>query len=253
MRAAFTMWKNKRMIILAAVCAAIFWTARTALMIDFPLLAPEVTEIGAANLLPMLFGLLFGPAGAWGAALGNLISDLGTLTFKSLIDFVGIFLLGYLPYTMWTTLKPLADGQRNPAVKNRRSWMLYILIALISSVAGSVVVTTWLEALGFLPYTVLFVILVIVSVISAFGSLIGGILFLAVYGVLKKRLGLIWWDVMDEQDIGKPLAGTIGAWLVTTGMLIGTAGTFLGFSAIPTGQIIGIVGMVLIIGGSILM
>ena len=67
-----------------------------------------------------------------------------------------------------------------------------------------------------------------------------------VYSVIKKRLGLIWWDVMDEQDIGKPLAGTLGAWLVT-------AGTVVGFGGAPAGQAIGIIGMVLIIVGSILM
>jgi energy-coupling factor transport system substrate-specific component len=253
MKAAFTMWKNTRMIILAVVCAAIYGGARAALMIDFPILAPEVMGMGVANLLPMLFGLLFGPAGAWGAAIGHLIGDLGALTWKSLFDFVGIFLLGYLPYTMWTTLKPIADGQRDPAAKNGRSWMLYILIALIAAVASSVVVLTWLQVLGLLPYTVLLVILIFFSFISAFGSLIGGFLFLAVYGVIKKRLGLIWWDVMDEQDIGKPLAGTLGAWLVTAGALVGTAGTVVGFGGAPVGQAIGIIGMVLVIVGSILM
>ncbi len=177
MKAAFTMWKNKQMIILTVVCAAIYGGVRAVLTIDFALLTPEVMGMGAANLLPMLFGLLFGPTGAWGVAIGHLIGDLGALTWKSLFDFVGIFLLGYLPYTMWTTLKPIAGGQREPAAKNWRSWVLYILIALISSVASSVVVTTWLEVLGFVPYTVLLVILIIVSVISALGSLMGGILF----------------------------------------------------------------------------
>ena len=253
MKAAFTMWKNKRMIILAIGCAAIYGGARAALMIDFPILAPEVMGMGAANLLPMLFGLLFGPAGAWGATIGHLIGELGALTWKSLFDVVGIFLLGYLPYTMWTTLKPIADGQRDPAAKKGRSWMLYILIALIAAVASSVVVLTWLQVLGLLPYTVLLVILIFFSFISAFGSLIGGILFLVLYGVTKKRLGLIWWDVMDEQDIGRPLAGTLGAWLVTAGALVGTAGTVVGFGGAPAGPAIGIIGMVLIIVGSILM
>ena len=183
MKAAFAMWKNKRMIILAAVCAVIYGGARAVLMIDFPLLAPEVMGMGVANLLPMLFGLLFGPAGAWGAAIGHLIGDLGALTWRSLFDFVGVFLLGYLPYTMWTTLKPIADGRREPSAKNWRSWTLLILIALISSVAGTLAVVTLLEVLGFIPYSVSLVILFFVSIFSFFGSLMGGILFLAVYGV----------------------------------------------------------------------
>ena len=124
MKAAITMWKNKRMIILAAVCAVIYGGARALLMIDFPLLAPEVVGMGVANLLPMLFGLLFGPAGAWGVAIGHLAGDLGALTWRSLFESVSIFLLGYLPYTMWTTLKPIADGRREPSAKNWRSWAL---------------------------------------------------------------------------------------------------------------------------------
>ena len=253
MKAAFTMWKNIRMIILVVVCAAIYTVARAVLMIDFPLLAPEVMGMGVANLLPMVFGLLFGPAGAWGAAIGHLIGDLGALTWKSLIDFVGVFLLGYLPYTMWTTLKPIADGQRKPAAKNWRSWTLLILIAFISSVASSVVVTTWLQVLGVVPYTVLLVILIFVSLISAFGSLIGGVLFLALYRVVKVRLGLIWWEVMGERDIGKPLAGTLGAWLVTAGALVGVVGMLIGFGGAPAGQAIGIISTILIIAGCILM
>ena len=34
-----------------------------------------VDEVRPANVFPFVFGLLFGPAGAWGAAIGNLIGD----------------------------------------------------------------------------------------------------------------------------------------------------------------------------------
>jgi energy-coupling factor transport system substrate-specific component len=138
------------MIVLMAVCAAIYGVARAVLKIDFYFLTPDITEVGVANLFPMVFGLLFGPAGAWGAAFGNLIGDLfGTLTWRSIFDFVRIFLLGYLPYAMWTTLKPIADGQREPAVG--RSLVLYILIALIASAASSVVIAALLNVLGLHP------------------------------------------------------------------------------------------------------
>jgi hypothetical protein len=72
------------MIVLMAVCAAIYGVARAVLKIDFYFLTPDITEVGVANLFPMVFGLLFGPAGAWGAAFGNLIGDLfGTLTWPT--------------------------------------------------------------------------------------------------------------------------------------------------------------------------
>ena len=38
---------------------------------------------------------------------------------------------------------------------------------------------------------------------------------------------------MDEQDIGRPLAGTLRVWLVTVGALVGTAGTVVGFGGAP--------------------
>lgn len=249
MKAAFTMWKNTRMIILVAVCAAIYGAALIAFKTAIPLI-PGITEVRVGNIFPMVFGLLFGPAGAWGAALGNLIGDIfgGTLGPGSIFGFIGNFLLGYLPYTMWTTLKPIADGRREPAVGNWRSWVLYILIALISSAACGVVIAMWLQVLGMVPYPVL---VSIITINDTAGSLIGGLLLLAVYNVVKKQLRLVWWDVMDEQDIGKPLSGVIGAWLVTAGALVGwIVGGYL-----LTGQalIVGVICTVLIIVGSILM
>jgi len=253
MKAAFAMWKNRQMVLLAAVCAAIYWGARAALMIDFPILAPEVMGMGVSDLLPMLFGLLFGPAGAWGVAIGHLIGELGAFTLESLFEVIGVFLMGYLPYTMWTTLKPIATGERDPTIKKGRSWFLYGLIALIAAIASSVVILTWLEVLGFLPYSVLLTILIFYVFINLFGSLVGGFFLLFLYPLVKNRLGLIWWEVMDEQDIGKPLAGTLGAWLVTIGALIGIAGMAASFGSNPLGPTIGIVGMILIIVGSILL
>jgi hypothetical protein len=93
------------------------------------------------------------------------------------------------------------------------------------------------------------------AIIPIFAALIGGILFLAANRVIKRRLGLIWWDMMDEQDIGKPLAGTIGAWLVTAGALVGMVGALIGFgpSYVLAGVAIGVICAVLIIVGSILM
>lgn len=249
MKAAFTMWKNTRMIILVAVCAAIYGAALIAFKTAIPLI-PGITEVRVGNIFPMVFGLLFGPAGAWGAALGNLIGDIfgGTLGPGSIFGFIGNFLLGYLPYAMWTTLKPIADGRREPAVGNWRSWVLYILIALISSAACGVVIAMWLQVLGMVPYPVL---VSIITINDTVGSLIGGLLFLAVYNVTKKQLRLVWWDVLDEQAIGKPLSGVIGAWLVTAGALVGwIVGGYL-----LTGQAlsVGIICTALIIVGSILM
>ena len=113
MRAAISMWGNTRMIILVAVCAAIYGAELVAFKTAIPLI-PGITEVRVANIFPMVFGLLFGPAGAWGTAIGNLLGDTfgGTLGPGSIAGFVGNFLLGYLPYAMWITFLPFAEKSR---------------------------------------------------------------------------------------------------------------------------------------------
>ena len=222
MKAAITMWRNTRMIILVAVCAAIYGAALVAFKTAIPLI-PGITEVRVANIFPMVFGLLFGPAGAWGTAIGNLIGDTfgGTLGPGSIAGFVGNFLLGYLPYAMWTTFFPFAEKSREWKAGSWRSWISYILIAFISSAACGVVIGVAVDALGIVPYAVLTKIITLNNTVA---SWIGILLLLAIYSVTKQQLGLFWADVMDERDIGSPLAGTLGAWIVTAATVIGILG-----------------------------
>ena len=72
------MWSDTRMVVLTAVTAAVY----AAVLIPFKMipLIPGTTELRPANSLPVVFSLLFGSAGAWGCAMGNLIGDtFGTL------------------------------------------------------------------------------------------------------------------------------------------------------------------------------
>ena len=222
MKAAFRMWKNTRMIILVAVCAAIYSSALIAFKTAIPII-PGITEVRVANIFPMSFGMLFGPAGAWGTAFGNLIGDIfgGTLGPTSIAGFVGNFLLGYLPYTMWTAFFPFAGRSREWRSDSWRSWVSYILIAFISSAACAVIISIAADALGIVPYTIL---TKIITLNDTLASWIGVFLFISVYGVTKQQLGLFWTDVLDENDIGSPIAGTFGTWLVTLASLFGLLG-----------------------------
>ncbi|MGB9698512.1 MAG: QueT transporter family protein [Thermodesulfobacteriota bacterium] len=222
MKAAITMWRNTRMIILVAVCAAIYGAALIAFKTVIPLI-PGITEVRVANIFPMTFGLLFGPAGAWGTAIGNLLGDIfgGTLGPGSLAGFIGNFLLSYLPYTMWTTFLPLAEKSREWNSGNLRSWVSYIFIAFISSAACAVVISSAVDALGIVPYAVLSKIITINDFIA---SLIGLILLNAVFDVTKNQLGLFWAEIMEEKDIGRPKAGLIGSWLIAVGSILGLLG-----------------------------
>ncbi len=248
MKAAFRMWKNTRMIILAAVCAAIYGAALVAFKTAIPVI-PGITEVRVGNIFPMVFGMLFGPAGAWGAGIGNLIGDIfgGTLGPTSIPGFLGNFLLGYLPYVMWTTFFPFVERSREWRPERWRSWLGYILIAFISSAACAVVISTGVDALGIVPYAVLTKIIAFNDTIA---SWIGVLLFISVYPVTKQQLGLFWTDVMDESEIGSPIAGTVGAWLVATASVFGLLGGMM--TGLPTTTIGWVCTLTIIIGSLLL-
>jgi len=248
MKAAFRMWKNTRLIILTAVCAAIYGAALIAFKTAIPLI-PGITEVRIANIFPMAFGLLFGPAGAWGTGIGNLIGDIfgGTLGPTSLAGFVGNFLLGYLPYTMWTTFSPFAERSHEWRSESWRSWASYILIAVISSAACAVIIGSAADALGIVPYAVL---TKIITLNDIFASWIGGLLFLSVYGVTRQHLGLFWTDVMEKEDMGSPIAGTVGAWVVSVGSMFGVAGGMM--TDLPTTTLAWTCTFAILIGSALL-
>jgi energy-coupling factor transport system substrate-specific component len=248
MRAAIAMWRNTRMIILTAVCAAIYSAALIAFKTAIPLI-PGITEVRVANIFPMVFGLLFGPAGAWGTAIGNLIGDTfgGTLGPSSMAGFIGNFLLGYLPYTLWTTLIPFTEKSREWKFGSWQSWINYILIAFISSAACAVVISIVVDAFGIIPYAVL---TKIITVNNTVASWIGILLFTSVFSVTKQQLGLFWIDVIDESDVGAPVSGTLGAWIVTAAALIGLLGGMI--TSLPTTTIGWIAALAIIIGSLLL-
>ncbi len=236
------------MIILVALCAAIYGAALIAFKIAIPLV-PGITEVRVANIFPMVFGLLFGPAGAWGTAMGNLIGDLfgGTFGPGSIPGFFGNFLLGYLPYAMWMTLLPTTQRSREWRPGNLHCWINYILIAFISSAACAVVISAGVDALGIVPYAVLSKIITLNNTIA---SLIGVALLTSVSGVVRYQFGLFWAEVMEETDIGQPIAGTIGAWLVAIASLIGLFGGMM--TDLPSATIGWIATLAIIIGSLLL-
>ena len=242
------MWKNTRMIILTAVCAAIYSSALLAFKTAIPLI-PGITEVRVGNIFPMSFGLMFGPAGAWGSAIGNLIGDIfgGTLTPSSLAGFVGNFLLAYLPYTLWTTLVPFHHKTFQWEVRTGRNWVTYFLVAFISSTACAVVISIFVDFMGVVPYKVL---VKIITLNNALGSFIGVILLTSVFKLIKEHLHLYWEDVMDEVDQGKPITGPLGAWLVTIASLFGLFGGLL--ADFPVG-ILGWISTLAILAGGFLL
>lgn len=190
MREVFTLWKNTKMVVLTAICGAVY----AAVLIPFkPIpLIPGFTEIRPASVLPVVFSLFFGPAGAWGSAFGNLIGDFfGTLGVGSIFGFLGNFLYGYLPYKVWTFLSPDAE----PVINRPAVWLKYIFTILIASLGCAIPISWGIDWVGLIPFSAL---ANIIFLNNFFVSLIlGPILLFALYPRFKK------WNLIYQETAGK--------------------------------------------------
>lgn len=153
MKEIFTIFRKKEawghMLLSAVVFFAIALPFRTL----FNLL-PDVTEIRPANMVPLVFGIQFGPAAAWGIAVGNLISDIlsGSNVFICMTGFVVNFFYTYIPYKLWYTLRlgkePIHSVRLNTVLEITK----YILVVLIDSFITTVSLSLIFEVAGFQPF-----------------------------------------------------------------------------------------------------
>ncbi len=131
MREIFSPFKSKRKLLQILFCALVF--VGMAVPFKVMVLIEGLTEVRPVNAVPVVAGLLFGPAGAWGCAIGNLIADLsGTFSNASILGFVGNFIAAYLPYKLWH----IVNREKTPNVKSNWSIVKYILIAAVASVSA---------------------------------------------------------------------------------------------------------------------
>lgn len=207
MKEMFTMWKNTKMVMLTALTAAVF----AAILIPFkgiPLI-PGITEFRPAQIIAATFPLFFGPAGAWGLAIGNLIGDFfGTLGPGSFFGFFGNLLQGFVLYKVWQLLK------KEATVKNFKDVVAYILALMLSSAVCAMIIAWGLEVLGMLPFAVLGTIIFLNNfVVPIF---LGPPLILLLYPRIKKW-GLIWTEVMEEEEIAVAKAPVVSQALLWVG------------------------------------
>jgi len=143
------MWSNTRMVVLAAMSASLY----AAILIPFKVipLIPGITELRPANAVPVVCSFLFGPAAAWGAAIGNMIGDtFGGLGPGDVFGFLGNVLYGLAPYRIWRAL-----GGGRPVPESPGDWVRFALAVTGASAACALVVGWGLNLLGFVPFSVL--------------------------------------------------------------------------------------------------
>ena len=213
MKEVISMWKNTRMIILTALSAAIY----AAFLIAFKagiVIVPGITEIRPANVFPPVFGLLFGPAGAWGAAIGNTIGDLlgGTIGLGSIFGFFGNFFLAFIPYKMWgATWGLVKKGDMATNVSNWKKVVAFEIVAFAASAACGIIIAWYLDLVQQVPFA--FLALVITFNNFAASVVLGPILLALLYPRVK-RWGLLWTDLMDESEVAVGFAKGLGAILM---------------------------------------
>ncbi len=158
MKELVTMWNNTRMIVLTAVVAAVYAAVLIPFKVAVPII-PGFTEVRPGNVIPIVCSLMFGPAGAWGSAIGNTIADaFGTFGPGTFFGFIGNFLLGLIPYKMWRAL-----GKGEPVAGSRRSTAMSIVIAVV---IGSVIA---LYYAAFTKSSAIFIALIpLAAVVSVF-------------------------------------------------------------------------------------
>lgn len=121
-------WTEKKGLLLIALCAFIY----ALVLVLFNQVHWEVAGISIrpAAALPVVFGILFGPAAAWGLGIGNIAGDLtGSWSPMSIPGFFINVLYPYLSYLFWHRLM---DGHETRV--DHYSLACYWVAALIATI-----------------------------------------------------------------------------------------------------------------------
>jgi energy-coupling factor transport system substrate-specific component len=217
------MWRNTRMVVLCVLSAALY----AAVLIPFKVLPliPGVTEVRPGNAIPVVCSFLFGPAAAWGAAIGNMIGDFfGGVGPGDIFGFLGNLVYGYIPYKLWSLISPGGEGLTN---FSGRTIVKYNACCLAASILCADLVGWGDNLLSLRPFWILGNVIIFNNMLASI--ILAPLILAAVYP--RVRAGqLLYRDVMPElSERAKPvriagaamlLAGEIGAWL--TGNLLST-------------------------------
>ena len=164
-----------------------------------------------------MFGLLFGPAGAWGSAIGNLIGDMfgGSLGIGSIFGFFGNFFLGYVPYKMWgATFGLVSKDDMSQTTNNWKKIVAFEIVALTASAVCAIIIAWYLDLAGIVPFAFL---AITITVNNFAAAVVLGPILLALFYPRVKNWGLLWVDIMDVEDVAKGFAVNLGSIVMIIG------------------------------------
>ncbi|MBN2542718.1 QueT transporter family protein [bacterium] len=218
MKDTITMWKYTRMIVLTALTAGLY----AALLIPFKIVIPLIpgfTEFRPANVIPIVASIFFGPAAAWGAAIGNFIADVlgGTLGFGSIPGFIGNFFLGYIPYKLWWNLRKMPE-QKVPHLKKSKQIIDYLYVLVIACATCGLLIGWGVDSLGLVPFAALGNIIFLNNLIV--GIILGPFLLLLITPRIRKW-GMFYFDIMKVDDLSRIKLRPVGIFLIIVGSISG--------------------------------
>lgn len=211
------MWKYGTMVALTVLCAGIY------MLLLLPSKAvpivPGFTEIRPASICPVVFGLLFGPAGVWGSALGNLAGDFfGEFSMASVFGFIGNVLFAYIPYKLWGSFRLKRGEDRLPTINSPLKLVKFGIVSFTSSIACALVIGWGVDVLKLVPFTLLSVIILLNNTVMA---LIFGPFVLPIAYRLAKKTGVLWTHIMRREDVSNPSPDKLYTYMIYFGSIGG--------------------------------
>jgi energy-coupling factor transport system substrate-specific component len=217
------MWRNTRMIVLCAISAALY----AAILVPFKVvpLIPGVTELRPANAIPVVCSFLFGPAAAWGSAIGNMIGDFfGGVSPGDSFGFIGNLAYGYIPYKVWSVVA----ARHSPVERSWYAIASYLFVCLLASVLCADFIGFGDNALAIRPYYLLGNVVILNNMASA--VVLSPFILAAVYPRVA-RGKMLYKDVMPELTSAPKSQSFIGL----TMLMIGEVGAWASGNALSLG------------------
>jgi QueT transporter len=202
------MWRDTRMVVLCAISAALY----AAVLVPFkgvPLI-PGVTELRPANAIPIVCSFLFGPAAAWGSAIGNMIGDFfGGVGPGDIFGFFANLAYGYIPYKAWSVI---ANGQP-PISRSPIAIIKYVFVCLAASALCADFVGWGENMLGLRPFWMLGNVIILNNMTAAL--LLSPFLLIAIYP--RVRQGRMLYDDVIPALRSRPSARRAAALAMLVG------------------------------------
>lgn len=222
MKEVFSMWKHTKMVVLVALSAAIYAAA----MIPFKgiIIIPGASELRPAAVFPVIFGLLFGPAGAWGAGFGSIIGDMFSFIGPGTpFGFIANFLMAYIPYKIWDKLGLVKSTDEDPLYLNSvRKLANFFIVGILGALACALTLGFSGELLVSIPFAAMASVVALNNSIAI--AILGPPLMIILYKRIK-RWDLLWIDILDEEEVPKKSLLTFAGTLLILCGIVGGLGT----------------------------